>query len=75
MVRTKASQLRRWSRIYLISGKHTPKDITPLVLLKFEEGEGWAIFGNRRLKALTEFRERKRHVLMDCLVWDKDGQG
>lgn len=58
----------------LISGKLAPRDITPLVLLELKEGEYWAIFGNRRLKALKEFRERKRRpgpVLMDCLVWDK----
>ncbi|CAE7907629.1 MSRB5, partial [Symbiodinium microadriaticum] len=37
----------------LISGKLTPRDITPLVLLELQEGEYWTIFGNRRLKALT----------------------
>ena len=37
----------------LISGKLTPRDITPLVLLELKEGEYWTIFGNRRLKALT----------------------
>ena len=37
----------------LVSGKLAPKAITPLVLLKFEERKYWAIFGNRRLKALT----------------------
>ncbi|CAE7945487.1 unnamed protein product, partial [Symbiodinium necroappetens] len=53
----------------LISGKLTPRDITPLVLLELKEGEYWTIFGNRK-----KFGERKRHpgpVLMDCLVWDK----
>jgi len=37
----------------LISGKLTPKDITPLVLLNLQEGEYWTVFRNRRLKALT----------------------
>ena len=36
----------------LLSENVLPEDLTPFVCIKFGEEEYWAVFGNRRLKAL-----------------------
>ncbi|CAJ1379797.1 unnamed protein product, partial [Effrenium voratum] len=57
----------------LLDGRAEPEDLTPLVLIKFSAEEFWAVFGNRRLKALKELEQRtQRPVTMRCLVWDKE---
>lgn len=59
----------------LIQGKVRTQDLTPFVVIKIGDQEFWAVFGNRRLKALKEFQEHEgthRKVKARCLVWSKD---
>ena len=47
--------------------------LTPFVCIKFGEEEYWAVFGNRRLKALKSFQDEVDHdVKARCLVWSKE---
>jgi len=57
----------------LLSGNVFPEDLTPFVCIKFGEEEYWAVFGNRRLKALKSFQDEVDHdVRARCLVWSKE---
>lgn len=59
----------------LIRGKARTEDLTPFVVIQIDHQEYWAVFGNRRLKALKEFQEHEgpeHKVKARCLVWSKD---
>ncbi|CAK9018492.1 unnamed protein product [Durusdinium trenchii] len=62
----------------LINEKAHPQDLTPFVVIQFTKLEYWAVFGNRRLKALKEFqkylddRRDPLQVKARCLVWKKE---
>ena len=45
----------------LLSETVLPEDLTPFVCIKFGEEEYWAVFGNRRLKALKSFQDEVDH--------------
>lgn len=58
----------------LLRGEASVKDITPLVVVRCM-GQLWVVFGNRRLKALRQYRARLgRAVRVQCIVHDIDGR-